>query len=86
LRIMYARRLHGACLACAWRVHGVCMACGVACAWRVHGVCTALAARGHGLVQRAWYPLVSPVAMTSLRSRSRTIGSAASHLGGRQCL
>ena len=71
MRIKYARRLHGACMALAWRVHGV---------------CTARAARGHDLVQHAWYPLFSPVAMTSLRSRSRTIGSAASHLGGRQCL
>jgi len=52
----------------------------------MHGVCMALTARGHDLVQRAWYPPRSPVAMTSLRSRSRTIGSAATHLGGSQSL
>ena len=34
----------------------------------------------------AWYPLRSPAAITSSRSRSRTIGSAAIHSGILQSL
>lgn len=63
-----------------------CLQC-MAYAWRMRAVCMARAARRNSVVQRvAWCPLRSPAAITSSRSRSRTIGSAAIHSGKRQSL